>query len=376
MHPTTCLASWNFSVDPCDFHSTSEFVCGIECESSIPKHRRVTHLALDGSGYTGTLSPFIGNLSFLLSLDLSGNAFEGFIPETVGKLNMLVRMDLSYNNFSGIIPQSIGRLSNLTYLSLSNNALQGSISATLNELFNLSELILHNNNLSGSIPPLGALQQLSTLDASNNGLTGQFPSGLPPSLMQLSLRGNRLGGSLPASLSSIPPELMVLDLSNNNMTGTVAASLFQLPALQQLNLSRNQFTAIVVADDVMSNGIESHLVAVDMSYNRISGALPNFFGSMGKLSALSLRYNLFTGAIPLSYASKAKANETNSQPLARLFLDGNYLSGHVPSPFFKTSIHNRISASFILNCLRSCPSNFSFCQGGQRPKSECRRIGS
>jgi len=91
---TTCLGSWDFSVDPCDFRSTRQFVCGIRCDVKTKEGKsRVTSFALDGVGYTGYLHPAIGNLTELTELDVAGNAFHGFIPESIsrlGKLTILV----------------------------------------------------------------------------------------------------------------------------------------------------------------------------------------------------------------------------------------------------------------------------------------------
>ncbi|WKA10421.1 hypothetical protein VitviT2T_027992 [Vitis vinifera] len=53
---------------------------GVSCSS----HRqRVTALNLSFMGFQGTISPCIGNLSFLTVLDLSNNSIHGQLPETV-----------------------------------------------------------------------------------------------------------------------------------------------------------------------------------------------------------------------------------------------------------------------------------------------------
>jgi len=40
-------------------------------------------------GLQGAISPHIGNLSFLVSLDLSNNRFFGFLPHEISRLHRL-----------------------------------------------------------------------------------------------------------------------------------------------------------------------------------------------------------------------------------------------------------------------------------------------
>lgn len=61
------LASWNNSLHICKWAGVA---CGL-------KHQRVTSLNLQGLKLSGTISPHLGNLSFLRSLDLSDNYFQG-----------------------------------------------------------------------------------------------------------------------------------------------------------------------------------------------------------------------------------------------------------------------------------------------------------
>ncbi|KAF3545892.1 hypothetical protein DY000_02008487, partial [Brassica cretica] len=65
------LSSWNHSVPLCNWNKVT---CG-------HKHKRVTGLDLGGLQLGGVISPSIGNLSFLMSLDLSSNSFGGTIPQ-------------------------------------------------------------------------------------------------------------------------------------------------------------------------------------------------------------------------------------------------------------------------------------------------------
>lgn len=362
---TTCLGSWDFSVDPCDFRSTRQFVCGIRCDVKTREGKsRVTSLALDGVGYEGYLHPAIGNLTELTELDVAGNAFHGSIPESIAGLSKLTRLDLSQNMLSGPLTLSLGKLGSLQVLSISGNMVSGSVPGSLNNLKDLMRLDLSHNRLSGVIPPLGGMINLDNLDLSFNGLVGGIPSQLPRSLSQLTLKSNLLRGNLPLSLSSLS-ELGVLDASINRLSGAVDGSLFAHPSLQQLNLSNNSFSAISVLN---VSGKNSQIVAVDIGFNRITGSLPPNFSTLDSLASLTLRYNQFQGSIPVEYGVKAM---NSSRPLARLFLDGNYLIGGVPPDFLRLS-PDKISGSFANNCLKSCPSTLLLCQGAQKPASLCK----
>ncbi|GMP73164.1 hypothetical protein CsSME_00030996 [Camellia sinensis var. sinensis] len=75
--PFGALRSWNDSVHYCDWN-------GILCSHRHPN--RVVKLGLRSQGLVGSLSPHIGNLSFLKSLILQNNSFHGPIPHEIGRL--------------------------------------------------------------------------------------------------------------------------------------------------------------------------------------------------------------------------------------------------------------------------------------------------
>ena len=87
--PLGVTSSWNDSVPFCLW-------IGVSCGR---RHQRVTELDLRNQSIGGHLSPFIGNLSFLRSIQLDDNLFHGEIPHEVGRLYRLETLALANNSF-------------------------------------------------------------------------------------------------------------------------------------------------------------------------------------------------------------------------------------------------------------------------------------
>ena len=369
--PGSCLSSWDFSVDPCDHLFSDRFTCGFRCDRLVAGLSRVTEISLDQAGYSGSLSSSSWNLPFLQFLDLSDNSFSASIPDSFSNLTRLRRLALSRNSFSGKIPTSLCSLPNLEELYLDNNQLHGPIPASINGLKSLKTLELQENVISGEFPDLSSLKSLNFLDVSCNNISGQFTNSLPASLVELSIRSNKLEGNLPDSLGSLK-FLQVMDLSHNNLSGAISWIVFDHSSLQQLTLSHNNFSWVQAPSN---NGVSSELIAVDLSYNQLGGLLPEFMASMPKLSAVSLEHNKFTGMIPSQYALKTVVGGGGgTASFERLLLGGNYLFGPIPGPlmFLKPGYAN---VSLVDNCLLRCPINFFFCQGGnQKSLVDCKNF--
>ncbi|KVH93307.1 probable LRR receptor-like serine/threonine-protein kinase At4g36180 [Cynara cardunculus var. scolymus] len=333
INPTTipsysCLASWNFTSDPCSNPHLTHFLCGLSCSGN-----RVTQLTFDRAGYSGTLSSFVSKLTQLLTIDLSDNKFSGPIPTALFFLPNLQTLILRSNSFSGTIPPAISSLTSIQTLDVSHNSLTGSLPDTLSSL------------------------TLTRLDLSFNKLTGPIPK-LPKNLLELAIKSNLLSGYLSKTSFNELTQLEVVELSDNSLTGTIPGWFFLQPSIQQVNLANNGFTGIEILKPTDSN-----LIAVDIGFNKIAGYLSANFSAYPMLSSLSLRYNKLHGPIPSEYSQKAT--------LRRLFLDGNYLSGLPPKEFF--SGKSSVSGSLGDNCLRSCPTSSQLCLKSQKPSSICQR---
>ncbi|XP_043805617.1 protein NSP-INTERACTING KINASE 3 isoform X3 [Manihot esculenta] len=144
--PYNVLESWDInSVDPCSWRMVTCSPDGY-----------VSALGLPSQSLSGTLSPWIGNLTNLQSVLLQNNAISGIIPAAIGRLDKLQTLDLSNNTFTGEIPASLGDLKNLNYLRLNNNSLSGPCPGSLSNIEGLTLVDLSFNNLSGSLPKISA----------------------------------------------------------------------------------------------------------------------------------------------------------------------------------------------------------------------------
>ncbi|KAJ6965174.1 hypothetical protein NC652_003166 [Populus alba x Populus x berolinensis] len=80
------------------------------------KNGHVVFLSLNSLGLSGTLSPAITKLKFLVSLELRNNNLSGSLPDYLGSMVQLKNLNLASNKFSGSIPDTWGQLSNLKIL--------------------------------------------------------------------------------------------------------------------------------------------------------------------------------------------------------------------------------------------------------------------
>ncbi|KAH9656334.1 protein kinase domain-containing protein [Citrus sinensis] len=282
------LASWNSSINYCKWH-------GVTC---APRHQRVTVLDLQSLQLGGSISPHMGNLSFLQKLHLQNNKIVGNIPTEIGKLVNLQRLELWNNQLSGTIPSAIGDLQNLRILNLqknkfsanipisignlkmliqldlSGNFLQGTIPSSFGQCEKLVAVDLSNNNFSGTLSPqLIGLSSLSLLNVSGNLLSGVISNNLGgcTSLEQLDMHGNLFEGPISSSLSSLSG-LRVLDLSQNNLSGDVPEFLAGFELLQNLNLSYNNFEGMLPTKGIFKNTSATSV----LGNNKLCSGIPEF----------------------------------------------------------------------------------------------------
>ena len=152
--PQKILSSWNDSIHFCNWQ-------GVTCSR---QHQRVTDLDLQGYTLRGSISPYVGNLSFLRFVNLSGNFLYGEIPQEVTHLFRLQDLVLYNNSLTGRIPSNLTNCPELRELEFGSNKLIGNIPVELGSLRKLEKLYIGENNLTGGIPPsLGNISSLQVL---------------------------------------------------------------------------------------------------------------------------------------------------------------------------------------------------------------------
>ncbi|KAM7523463.1 hypothetical protein LguiA_013365 [Lonicera macranthoides] len=349
------MQQWNQSLHFCQWKGVS---CG-------KRHKtRVVGLNFESWNLVGTLSPSIGNLSFLKTLQLSNNIFRGEIPHEIGQLLRLGSMALTNNSFVGKIPAEISFCSRLRILDLNDNKFTEELPVELGSLSLLFQLAVESNELKGTIPPsFGNLSSLEDLRLTKNMLEGSIPDSLGQlkHLKYLTLSLNQLSGTIPPSIFNLS-SIINISLASNQLEGNLPRDLgFLLPNLGRLNIWGNKLAGSIPIS--LSNA--SNLASLDLSINGFSGGMPIDFGNAPKLywlgmiennlgsgggvdlhfisslancsllTILSLDRNNFGGALPNTIANL-------STKLHRFSIGGNQLSGVIP-----TGIGNLVSLTTL-----------------------------
>ncbi|GMN65760.1 hypothetical protein TIFTF001_034834 [Ficus carica] len=236
---------------------------------------RVSQIQVQNMGLKGTLPPSFNQLSKLSNLGLQGNKFSSELPSFRG-LSDLEFVYLDNNEFDTIPADFFSGLSNVRVLALDRNPFNAttgwSLPQDLADSAQLTNLSLVECNLVGQIPEfLGTLPSLTVLKLSYNRLTGEIPSSLAESLLQILWLNDQDGEGMSGSIDVITSMTLLTQvwLHGNRFTGKIPDNIGELLSLKELNL----------------NG------------NRLVGTIPQSLAGM-ELERLDLSNNLFVGPIP------------------------------------------------------------------------------
>ncbi|KAF7134549.1 hypothetical protein RHSIM_Rhsim08G0005000 [Rhododendron simsii] len=363
------LPDWLQNDSPCNF-------TGVSCTNS-----RVSSINLDSIQLNtdfSSVSSLLLSLTNLVSLSLKSSNLSGSIT-SISKTqcsSVLISVDLAENSLSGPISdiQSFSPCSSLTFLNLSRNFFDFNLApkALSDGLgLNFTTLDLSYNKISGQnavawLLPNG-YDNLQYFSFKGNKVSGQFPVTNCKSLKYLDLSANNFTAELP--LFTNCSSLQHLDLSTNKFSGEVVGSLSSCKSLTFLNLSYNLFSGDFPAfsgggmqylylagnnfnseiTESITGSLCSSLVELDLSFNNLSGSVPESLGNCSHLESLVISNNNFSGELPintlfqlsnLKHISLAFNNFVGSLPddsfsnltnLETLDLSSNNLTGSVPT---------------------------------------------
>ncbi|KAJ0086369.1 hypothetical protein Patl1_07499 [Pistacia atlantica] len=136
---------------------------------------------------------------------------------------------------------------------------------------------------------------------------------------------NSLTGSLPEELSQLP--ILTFSAEKNELSGILPSWLGKWNEMDSLLLSSNRFIGKIPPEvgiiwwRVLFLARLHHRV-FDLSYNRLSGLIPEELGNCVVVVDLLLSNNMLSGSIPLEFGDSLK--------LQRLYLGNNQLTGSIP----------------------------------------------
>lgn len=325
--------------------------CGVRTEI-IDGQERVISIRLGGNDLTGELPAQIGDLSALKVLDLSDNyKLGGQIPESLYDLHDLRVWKMRFSSVNGSLSPKIGQLTELDSLELwgtpwdltrpgfvakdENTYLSGEIPAQIGQLRKATYIVLGRNNFSGEIPAeIGQLENLRYLDIARCRLSGEIPAqiGQLRKLSTLFVSGNELSGTIPAEMGDMT-ELMEFYADENQLSGTIPASFENLKHLLRLSLGHNKLEGEIPA---VASKME-HLGLLNLNDNKLEGEIPAELGGVQQplLVAVDLTNNNLSGQLPAKVAHDYVVDgKYHGKVYTSFYVAGNRLSGKIPADYF------------------------------------------
>ncbi|KAK6249221.1 hypothetical protein QUC31_020786 [Theobroma cacao] len=299
----------NLTVDPCSQNAkwTSEDSNPrVACDcSSNPCH--ITLLKIYALDIKGEIPRELFELKELMDLNLGQNVLNGSIPAEIGQLSKMQYLSLGINNVTGPVPPELGNLTKLLSLSFSSNNFYGPLPKELGRLTSLQQLYIDSSGVSGPIPPEFAnLKSLQILWASDNLLTGKLPEflGTFTEFRDMRLQGTSLEGPIPSSFAALTKledlrigdlsgedssldflndqtRLSTLSLRNCRLSGQLPEHLGRFTMLQYLYIGNNNLSG-ELPEDI----ITPELIALDVSFNPLSGNLPPQFAKVKSMNVV------------------------------------------------------------------------------------------
>ncbi|PQQ03308.1 putative LRR receptor-like serine/threonine-protein kinase [Prunus yedoensis var. nudiflora] len=231
--PHNILVNWSTTTSVCNWAGV---VCGA-------RHLRVALLNLSYMDLTGTIPPYLGNLSFLVELDLETTVFMTPCP-----MNCLICVA------SSLLASNSTILWDIFHRGLGpspNFKVSICVAISFQVLYRrLSSTCLHSSAIPKEIGNLTMLKRYTltptiSMDCDIVALAGTIPwSIFNISTIKFFLALNQLSGSLPANLGLGLPNLQGLYIGVNDLSGVIP-NLSNASMLTLLDLSLNSFTGFI-----------------------------------------------------------------------------------------------------------------------------------
>ncbi|XLT60986.1 hypothetical protein HN873_053590 [Arachis hypogaea] len=337
----------------------------------------VTHslqeLYLENNQMTGSIPEDLSIFPFLKELSLDFNQLRGKIPDNIRLPSQLKALSIISNSIQGGIPKSFGNICSLASLDLSHNTLTGELPVAIHHLsgctrYSLQYLNLQYNQFNGTLPDISIFPSLTDLYLSQNKLNGKVPEGIQflSQLETLIMNSNSLEGVITDSLFHNLSKLKVLDLTGNSFVLKINPDWippFQLQVIMlqhcmvgpylpkwlqtQKNLMQLDISNAGISDITPEWfwALSTRLNRMNISYNNLTGIIPDFPLRLTEYPSINLASNQFEGSIPAflrravsldlsnnkfsDVTSFVCANDT-AEGLGQLDISKNYLSGQIP----------------------------------------------
>ncbi|OMP07782.1 hypothetical protein COLO4_07053 [Corchorus olitorius] len=275
----------------------------------------------------------------VIGLDLSCSQLYGNFPSnaSIFLLKHLNMLNLAYNDFkhSKISPE-FGQFTNLTHLDLSYSGFSGQVPSEISHLSKLVSL-----NLSSLSVWKTGHSELELKTSALERLVQNFSE-----ITELSLYSVNMSSIDHSILTNLSSSLRNLQLAGCGLRGTIPDSFFRRPNLRRVELQLNSKLTVHLPKSNWTSSLE-HLILYSTHHSgqmpdsigelksletlevtgwKLNGPIPTWIGNLSRINSLSLPYNHLTGPIPSFFA--------NLTQLSNLDLSYNMLNGTLPSWVF------------------------------------------
>ena len=340
--------------------------------TEIGNLKSLTKITFFYNSLSGTIPTEIGlctNITYVLARNMQ---LSGTLPSELGRLTKATYFNVRSNYLSGTIPLSIGNMKNVDNFNLRNNMLTGTIPTSFCNFNVVRYFYVSVNSLTGPIPECFNYTKIIFFFMYDNRLSGTIPSFLKNAndIEQLLLQSNNFKGSLNSVFDGTNNynRLSTIDVSNNDITGEIPDVLFSYPNLEVLNIGSNCFlqskfpisSVICQAPRLQSlilDGFSTGKACPNLDYDAyLIGSIPTCIFTMAYLQTLHL------SGIGLRTKFPELENVTSS--LQILSLPYNMISGTIPTVIqthnfnYLDLSHNKLTGSLSSNLSTALNDNF------------------